>query len=168
MLPAVSGLVDSGWAAWLPLELLDALAAAGGGAAERRALRQRLARSPDAAARERWERFRLVAPSRLDVPVEADGLDETACYELLEGLGLVAGRPPRPVPAPEAVELVLTLDHDDVRELERLRGLREPGGAETPVSALPSLEPAFGGGSVGRNDPCPCGSGRKYKRCHGA
>lgn len=20
---------------------------------------------------------------------------------------------------------------------------------------------------VGRNDPCPCGSGRKYKRCHG-
>jgi preprotein translocase subunit SecA len=22
--------------------------------------------------------------------------------------------------------------------------------------------------SVGRNDLCPCGSGRKYKRCHGA
>jgi uncharacterized protein YecA (UPF0149 family) len=21
---------------------------------------------------------------------------------------------------------------------------------------------------VGRNDPCPCGSGRKYKVCHGA
>ncbi len=21
--------------------------------------------------------------------------------------------------------------------------------------------------SVGRNDLCPCGSGRKYKRCHG-
>jgi uncharacterized protein YecA (UPF0149 family) len=20
---------------------------------------------------------------------------------------------------------------------------------------------------VGRNDPCPCGSGLKYKRCHG-
>ena len=24
-----------------------------------------------------------------------------------------------------------------------------------------------GGTSVGRNDPCPCGSGFKYKRCHG-
>jgi preprotein translocase subunit SecA len=23
-------------------------------------------------------------------------------------------------------------------------------------------------GKVGRNDPCPCGSGKKYKRCHGA
>jgi preprotein translocase subunit SecA len=23
------------------------------------------------------------------------------------------------------------------------------------------------GRKVGRNDPCPCGSGKKYKRCHG-
>jgi preprotein translocase subunit SecA len=23
-------------------------------------------------------------------------------------------------------------------------------------------------GKIGRNDPCPCGSGKKYKRCHGA
>ena len=21
---------------------------------------------------------------------------------------------------------------------------------------------------IGRNDPCPCGSGRKFKKCHGA
>ncbi|HLD28299.1 MAG TPA: SEC-C metal-binding domain-containing protein, partial [Patescibacteria group bacterium] len=25
----------------------------------------------------------------------------------------------------------------------------------------------FDGAKVGRNDPCPCGSGKKYKRCHG-
>jgi preprotein translocase subunit SecA len=24
------------------------------------------------------------------------------------------------------------------------------------------------GPKVGRNDPCPCGSGKKYKKCHGA
>ena len=24
-----------------------------------------------------------------------------------------------------------------------------------------------GGPKVGRNDPCPCGSGKKYKKCHG-
>jgi preprotein translocase subunit SecA len=32
-------------------------------------------------------------------------------------------------------------------------------------------EPAFGGNpyaGVGRNDPCPCGSGKKFKKCHGA
>jgi preprotein translocase subunit SecA len=27
--------------------------------------------------------------------------------------------------------------------------------------------PATAGPKVGRNDPCPCGSGRKYKHCHG-
>jgi preprotein translocase subunit SecA len=21
---------------------------------------------------------------------------------------------------------------------------------------------------IGRNDPCPCGSGKKYKQCHGS
>jgi len=24
------------------------------------------------------------------------------------------------------------------------------------------------GAKVGRNDPCPCGSGKKYKKCHGS
>ncbi|MGC4055050.1 MAG: SEC-C metal-binding domain-containing protein [Paludibaculum sp.] len=24
------------------------------------------------------------------------------------------------------------------------------------------------GDKVGRNDPCPCGSGKKYKKCHGS
>jgi preprotein translocase subunit SecA len=24
------------------------------------------------------------------------------------------------------------------------------------------------GEKVGRNDPCPCGSGKKFKKCHGA
>jgi uncharacterized protein YecA (UPF0149 family) len=27
--------------------------------------------------------------------------------------------------------------------------------------------PATKGAKVGRNDPCPCGSGKKYKKCHG-
>jgi len=22
--------------------------------------------------------------------------------------------------------------------------------------------------AIGRNEPCPCGSGKKYKKCHGA
>jgi preprotein translocase subunit SecA len=28
-------------------------------------------------------------------------------------------------------------------------------------------EPAFAGMKIGRNDACPCGSGKKYKQCHG-
>ncbi|HEX9654497.1 MAG TPA: SEC-C metal-binding domain-containing protein, partial [bacterium] len=29
-------------------------------------------------------------------------------------------------------------------------------------------QPVVVGPKVGRNDPCPCGSGKKYKKCHGA
>jgi hypothetical protein len=159
-------LIDSGWAAWLPFELTAAMDALSGGSAGRRAFRQQLAAERDEASRERWERFRLVAPSRLDVPIEGEGLDEAECYALLEGLGLVAGNPPRVVEA-EPVELVLTLDEDDQRELDRIRAARDPGAGTTPTEALPSLQTAFGGGDVGRNDPCPCGSGQKFKRCHG-
>ena len=28
-------------------------------------------------------------------------------------------------------------------------------------------EPIKVGPKIGRNDPCPCGSGKKYKNCHG-
>jgi preprotein translocase subunit SecA len=27
--------------------------------------------------------------------------------------------------------------------------------------------PVTVGPKIGRNDPCPCGSGKKYKACHG-
>jgi preprotein translocase subunit SecA len=36
--------------------------------------------------------------------------------------------------------------------------LDEPRGAGTVTNAMPK---------VGRNDPCPCGSGKKFKQCHG-
>ena len=36
-----------------------------------------------------------------------------------------------------------------------------------PVAARPSGPAKRDGEKVGRNDPCPCGSGKKYKRCHG-
>jgi preprotein translocase subunit SecA len=33
--------------------------------------------------------------------------------------------------------------------------------------AAPKPQPVHVGEKVGRNDPCPCGSGKKYKNCHG-
>jgi preprotein translocase subunit SecA len=34
-------------------------------------------------------------------------------------------------------------------------------------SANATSQPIQAGPKVGRNDPCPCGSGKKYKHCHG-
>jgi preprotein translocase subunit SecA len=52
----------------------------------------------------------------------------------------------------------VTYTHPDetgqpVQEADAGRLLGSPDGAEVP--------------RVGRNDPCPCGSGKKYKNCHG-
>ncbi|KAF0126635.1 MAG: preprotein translocase subunit SecA [Elusimicrobia bacterium] len=36
------------------------------------------------------------------------------------------------------------------------------------AAAVKKQENKFSNLKVGRNDPCPCGSGKKYKKCHGA
>jgi preprotein translocase subunit SecA len=49
-----------------------------------------------------------------------------------------------------------------------------PDGVARPMPAGGGARPAAAASGVavlqkvGRNDPCPCGSGKKYKRCHGA
>jgi preprotein translocase subunit SecA len=55
------------------------------------------------------------------------------------------------------------------REIERKQARQQrdlqyqtgPAQAEAP-------KPVRAAAKVGRNDPCPCGSGKKYKKCHGA
>jgi preprotein translocase subunit SecA len=89
----------------------------------------------------------------------------------------------------EAAEMIFKLQ---TAKKERTRGVfssipqelihpeasRIPPSPEMPGSREPALvsqPPAGGGGSpvqssqskVGRNDPCPCGSGKKYKKCCG-
>ncbi|MET3517500.1 preprotein translocase subunit SecA [Pseudacidovorax sp. 1753] len=39
--------------------------------------------------------------------------------------------------------------------------------AASPTAAAAAVAAAVAAGRVGRNDPCPCGSGKKYKQCHG-
>ena len=36
------------------------------------------------------------------------------------------------------------------------------------ADAVEKAKPVRSGPKVGRNDPCPCGSGKKFKKCHGA
>jgi preprotein translocase subunit SecA len=42
------------------------------------------------------------------------------------------------------------------------------GSAQAAAARRPAPGQATGGNGPSRNAPCPCGSGRKYKRCHGA
>ncbi|MDQ6780744.1 MAG: SEC-C metal-binding domain-containing protein, partial [Candidatus Eremiobacteraeota bacterium] len=52
-------------------------------------------------------------------------------------------------------------DARTARRFEQLHSNRdESAGGPAPVRNADK--------KVGRNDPCPCGSGRKFKKCHGA
>ncbi|HEY7903610.1 MAG TPA: preprotein translocase subunit SecA [Casimicrobiaceae bacterium] len=52
--------------------------------------------------------------------------------------------------------------HADYEEALAASNAGDEGG--TAVAAPPFVR---AGAKVGRNDPCPCGSGKKYKQCHG-
>ena len=64
-----------------------------------------------------------------------------------------------------------------LKEEEKLKEMEKKvtlvGGGENKSdnnsSGTPSKSPTNEDGEkIGRNDPCVCGSGKKYKRCHGA
>jgi preprotein translocase subunit SecA len=56
-------------------------------------------------------------------------------------------------------------------ETPKAAGAAKPGGGSDLVSeaaaAMEKARPVRTGPKVGRNDPCPCGSGKKYKHCCG-
>ena len=57
--------------------------------------------------------------------------------------------------APAAVAFTPVIDLSQIKE----------GGPES--AQVSRNDPASSVPKVGRNDPCPCGSGKKYKKCHG-
>ena len=71
--------------------------------------------------------------------------------------------------------LLQPVAQEEQREIQQRRRPREMvlsapsenpealGGSDAPVKTVHRAYP-----KVGRNDPCPCGSGKKFKRCHGA
>ena len=56
------------------------------------------------------------------------------------------------------------LEREFERKKEReLQAARMAGSS----NAATAVQQRVVGAKVGRNDPCPCGSGKKYKKCHG-
>lgn len=95
----------------------------------------------------------------LTLNVNADG-------ELTPQSGLPSGVAPLPTPAPVAPARPTPAAQDllaAVRAAQPQRPLAYSGGSNAPTPQTASAGP-----KVGRNDLCPCGSGKKYKKCHGA
>ena len=83
-------------------------------------------------------------------------------------------RAPRPAPARRPTPSAMTLNNPGASPVPAFAGA-----ARSSQAAAHAPTPARTGGDdviktvkreepkVGRNDPCPCGSGKKYKKCHG-
>ena len=93
-------------------------------------------------------------------------LDENEWIEEIFGLfdqiasGEIIGEDPTAEPTPisyrERLEIIASLP-GMLADLHHHR-----------IDALTPREPIRKDAAPGRNDPCPCGSGKKYKACHGA
>ena len=79
------------------------------------------------------------------------------------------------------IDALTPLTHDEaglvmfaLDERLRMEGLEpvfeghEEGDEDLLEEETPPTHPPAPAAKVGRNDPCPCGSGKKYKKCHGA
>lgn len=77
-----------------------------------------------------------------------------------------------PSPSRTRQPVRLSLEHRDATGMG-FAGMPEPGAAPEELTAnaseggTPKRQPVRVGKKVGRNEPCPCGSGKKYKHCHG-
>ncbi|MFZ0561011.1 MAG: preprotein translocase subunit SecA [Terriglobales bacterium] len=112
-------------------------------------LMQIMERPPDAIARSE-------AASLSDTVSQSSDL--TASSVITGGRG-GNGRPPRQV-ATSVDEIELAFQRKKKKELEQAR---MAGAGDLQVQQV-----VRSGEKVGRNDPCPCGSGKKYKKCCGA
>ena len=78
--------------------------------------------------------------------------------------------------------LLAAINDDFVRYITHIDAVIEPRDAEPAERGVTNIQsdvgdsaprteqsvpPVHPSAKVGRNDPCPCGSGRKYKQCHG-
>jgi len=94
-------------------------------------------------------------------PPEESGPDAGVPVSRTGGGGDGNGRRPPRMVSTSADEIEEAFIRRKRRELEQAR--MAGGGDAAPVQQVVRSQQ-----KVGRNDPCPCGSGKKYKKCHGA
>jgi hypothetical protein len=92
----------------------------------------------------------------------------------LPGAPVRPGQRPAPRPAEPAIAAAAAAvsasgtaaQRRALEEAERAGGGAEGGGDGQPARR-PKRQPIVAKQTVGRNEPCPCGSGKKYKQCCG-
>jgi preprotein translocase subunit SecA len=100
------------------------------------------------------------AGPQMPFAVDEEGLPLDDDGENGDGARAAAGEQQKLAAQTSMQDFTRNIQRKKERELEALQFIGgEAGSAPATVQS---------GAKVGRNDPCPCGSGKKYKKCHGA
>jgi preprotein translocase subunit SecA len=97
-----------------------------------------------------------------------EGLLNTVKSEVTKITMLVQVRPQEELEAVEPVSNVENVQYQHADFDEALANPQEDFSDEEKVQLASGAPIVREGVKVGRNDPCPCGSGKKYKQCHGS
>ncbi len=97
-----------------------------------------------------------------------ENLLNTVKSEVTKITMLVQVRPQEELEAVEPVSNVANVQYQHADFDEALANPQGDFSEEEKVQMAGSAPIVREGVKVGRNDPCPCGSGKKYKQCHGA
>ena len=65
------------------------------------------------------------------------------------------------------IEMVKALCRVNVQPAKEEPTGKSAAEADKPKKPAPVVQRPKTVNKVGRNDPCPCGSGKKFKQCHG-
>lgn len=78
-----------------------------------------------------------------------------------------AQAPVKEAPQQQVAQPKLETSRTEVPQFSQGSQTPNQGQQQTPQQQKPKVEPVRVEKKVGRNEPCPCGSGKKYKHCHG-
>ena len=124
--------------------------------------------------RVKFETVSLLAKIEIRSAEEIDREEEERRQRLMRALQAqhaeaqsVLNAEPAPAEAPPAAENAFALPG---AVMPGVPGMMSPGGGQRPLPAPQPTDGTFvrGDRKVGRNELCPCGSGKKFKHCHGA
>ena len=106
--------------------------------------------------------FKIIAARQMQKQAQGDNVSSKALMQALgSGMSDLTGLK-FSAPAKEGAE------HTESPIMQSANTTGLPGVAQTATQSIASDDRnRFEGEKVGRNDPCPCGSGKKYKKCHG-
>ena len=113
------------------------------------------------------------AAPKVDNPAKKESIEERIEREIEALPGMIKNKLKDPQIKQRFIDIAKRMEKDgvDFKSIRQMKKWMKDHEAELRAeqTGIPKVETVVHEGPrIGRNDPCPCGSGKKYKKCCGA